>query len=107
MPFMYCDPPARITFVKPATSDTHMGSGYVKLSSGATFSIITPFAAAYKPEALFVMKLRKTDRIQLCYAPPQTWADAGPTARMAIVGDVESGAYTYTRSYPGKPQNHK
>jgi hypothetical protein len=36
----------------------------------------------------------------MCYAPSQRWADAGPTARMAIVGDVESKAYIYVLAYP-------
>lgn len=98
MPFMYCDPPASIIHIRPATNQSHAGSGIVKLSSGTTFEITTPYPES--PDSDFLIKLRKSDHIQICYAPPQKWADAGPDARMAIVGDVESGAYMYVLSYP-------
>jgi predicted secreted protein len=98
VPFMYCDPPATIAQIRPAVDQTHAGSGRVTLSGGATFEITTPHPANDQSE--FVVKLRQSDHIQMCYAPSQRWADAGPTARMAIVGDVESKAYIYVLAYP-------
>jgi hypothetical protein len=98
MPFMYCDPPASIAHIRPAVDQTHVGSGNVTLSSGATFAITASHPANDQTE--FLVKLKKSDRIQICYAPPQRWADAGPTARMAIVGDLESKAYIYVLAYP-------
>jgi hypothetical protein len=98
MPFMYCDPPATIAHIRPAADQTHAGSGTVTLASGASFEVTTPHPANDQTE--FLTKLKKTDRIQVCYAPPQRWADAGPTARMAIVGDLESKAYIYVLAYP-------
>jgi len=98
VPFMYCDPPTTIAHIQPATDETHVGHGTVKLTSGAQFQIGVPYSATGPDE--FLITLRKTDHIQLCYAPTQKWADAGATARMAIVGDVESGKYTYTIAYP-------
>ncbi|MGC2634643.1 MAG: hypothetical protein WA215_10575 [Candidatus Cybelea sp.] len=98
MPFMYCDPPATVTQIRPAVDQTHAGSGRVTLAGGATFEITTSHPANDQTE--FLVKLRKSDHIQMCYAPSQRWADAGPTARMAIVGDVESKAYIYVLAYP-------
>lgn len=98
MPFMYCDPPAAISHIRPATDQSHAGSGNVTLASGATFEVTTPYPMS--PDTDFIVKLRKSDHIQVCYAPAQRWADAGPTARMAIVGDLESGAYMYVLAYP-------
>jgi hypothetical protein len=95
---MYCDPPAIVAQIRPAVDQTHAGGGRVTLAGGATFEITTPHPANDQTE--FVLKLRKTDHIQVCYAPSQRWADAGPTARMAIVGDVESKAYIYVLAYP-------
>jgi len=99
MPFMYCDPPAAIVQIRPAVDQSHVGAGMIKLKSGATFQISTPDSN----DGDFLKHLKKTDHIQLCYAPSQRWADAGPTARMAIAGDVESKAYTYTLAYPRTP----
>ena len=98
MPFMYCDPPATVAHIRPAADQTHAGSGTVILAGGASFEITTPHPANDQTE--FLTKLKKTDRIQVCYAPSQRWADAGPTARMAIVGDLESKAYIYVLAYP-------
>ena len=70
------------------------------LVGGARFEITAPYGSPPNPDSDFVVKLRKSDHIQLCYAPAQKWADAGPGARMAIVGDVESGAYMYALAYP-------
>lgn len=95
---MYCDPPAAIAHIRRAVDQTHVGSGSVTLVGGASFEITTPHPANDQTE--FLVKLKKTDRIQICYAPPQRWADAGPTARMAIVGDLESKAYIYVLAYP-------
>lgn len=102
MPFMYCDAPSTIAQIRPAADETHAGAGRVTLASGATFEITVAHPANPSPESDFVVKLRKTDKIQLCYAPPQKWADAGPTARMAIVGDLNNGAYFYGLAYPAK-----
>ena len=98
MPFMYCDPPATIAHIHQAADQTHAGSGTVTLAGGASFEITTAHPANDQTE--FLVKLKKTDRIQLCYAPSQRWADAGPTARMAIAGDLESKAYIYVLAYP-------
>jgi hypothetical protein len=95
---MYCDPPATIAQIRPAVDQTHAGSGRVTLTGGATFEITTSHPTNDQTE--FLVKLRKSDHIQICYAPSQRWADAGPTARMAIVGDVESKAYIYVLAYP-------
>ncbi len=95
---MYCDPPATIAHIRPAADQTHAGSGTIVLTGGASFEITTPHPANDQTE--FLTKLKKTDHIQVCYAPPQRWADAGPTARMAIAGDVESNAYIYVLAYP-------
>lgn len=97
---MYCDAPATIAHIRAAADQTHAGSGNVTLASGASFEITTPHPANDQTE--FLTKLKKSDRIQLCYAPPQRWADAGPTARMAIAGDLESKAYIYVLAYPAK-----
>jgi hypothetical protein len=98
MPFMYCDPPTTIARIRPAVDQTHAGSGRVTLTGGATFEITTAQPANDQTE--FLVKLRKSDHIQICYAPSQRWADAGPAARMAIVGDVASKAYIYVLAYP-------
>jgi hypothetical protein len=95
---MYCDAPATIAHIRPAADQTHAGSGIVTLAGGASFEITTPHPANDQTE--FLTKLKKTDHIQVCYAPSQRWADAGPTARMAIAGDVESKAYIYVLAYP-------
>ncbi len=102
MPFMYCDPPAPIAHVRPATGPAHAQSGLITLASGATFEISTPHGGASPQGDPFLVKMRKHDRIQICYAPPQTWADEGPDARMAIIGDVESRAYMYGVATPGQ-----
>ena len=97
MPFMYCDPPTTIAHIRPATGQSHAQSGRVTLGSGATFEIGKPNGG---PDDAFLQKLRKTDHIQICYAPPQVWADEGPGARMAIIGDVETHAYLYGVATP-------
>jgi hypothetical protein len=101
MPFMYCDPPATVAHIRPAVDQSKVGSGAVTLSSGASFQITTIHPRNDQTE--FLEKLRKSDRIQVCYAPSQIWADAPPTARMAIVGDLESRAYIYVLAFP-KPK---
>lgn len=98
MPFMYCDPPTTITHIRPAVDDTHAGSGSVTLKSGASFQITTPKGQ----DGDFVVKLSPSDKIQMCYAPHQKWADAGANARMAIVGNLNNALYIYTLSYPSK-----
>jgi hypothetical protein len=100
MPFMYCDAPTTVASIRPATSQGHAGHGMVTLKDGASFEITTPDAGG--PDSDFVVKLRKTDHIQMCYAPAQQWADAGPGARMAIVGDMDNRAYMYALAYPAK-----
>jgi hypothetical protein len=98
MPFMYCDVPARVTHIRPATGEGHANHGLVTLASGASFEINQ--SSIPTPEGDFVIKLRVGDRLQMCYAPKQRWADAGDDARMAIIGDVENGAYMYDLAYP-------
>ncbi len=100
MPFMYCDPPSAVVRIVPPTGPSHAGVGRATLASGATFEIW--MAQGNSPSDGFVVKLRKTDHIEMCYAPPQTWADEGPGARMAIIGDVEDGEYMYGVAYPAK-----
>jgi hypothetical protein len=100
MPFMYCDPPTTIADIRPAVDKSHAGSGTVTLASGASFEITVPKPSNNQTE--FLNKLKQTDQIQICYAPPQKWADAGPTARMAIVGDLTTNAYIYVLAYPAK-----
>jgi hypothetical protein len=97
MPFMYCDPPARVAHIRPATDQSHAGSGMVTLANGAWFEISVP---GQSPQGDFVVKLRKGDRIQMCYGPAQTWADEPANARMAIVGDLENQAYFYGTAMP-------
>ena len=98
MPFMYCDPPAAISHIRPATGDYHAASGLVTLASGTAFEIgpVEP----RNNETDFVALLRSGDRVQMCYAPTQVWADAPPTARMAIAGNLRNGKYIYVLSYP-------
>jgi hypothetical protein len=97
---MYCDPPTTITHIRPAVNESHAGAGLVTLKNGASFQITTTTAGG--PDSDFVVKLRPTDRIQMCYAPPQKWADASANARMAIVGDLDNSMYMYTLVYPGR-----
>lgn len=98
---MYCDPLATIAHVRAAVDQSHAGSGSLTLSSGASFQITTVHPENDQTE--FIQKLKKSDHIQICYAPPQRWADAPPTARMAIAGDLESKAYIYVLAFP-KPK---
>ena len=86
--------------IQPAAGEGHADHGMVTLASGASFEINK---YSYEtPEGDFVVKLRKGDRVQMCYAPSQTWADAGPNARMAIIGDLENRAYMYGLAYPAQ-----
>lgn len=95
MPFMYCDPPSPIAHIRPATGPAHYQSGRITLKSGATVEISQ---AKGDP---FLTKLRPTHHLQICYAPPQQWADEPADARMAIVGDVETGEFLYGVAVPG------
>lgn len=78
MPFMYCDPPTTIAHIRAAADETHAGSGSVTLKNGASFEITTPTSKGPDGE------------------------DAGPTARMAIVGDVNNSLYMYILADPGE-----
>lgn len=102
MPFMYCDPQSVIVHIRPATGPSHAQSGRITLASGAEFEISTPYGGPSPEGDPFLIKLRKTDHVQICYGPQQTWADEGPNARMSIIGDVESGAYFYGVASPGR-----
>ncbi len=101
MPFMYCSPPAAIVRVIPATGDSHAGLGEVVLSSGASFRITTPYGEP-SPDRDFVVKMRRGDHVQMCYGPAQHWADADPSARMAIIGDLDDSQYFYGLANPGR-----
>jgi hypothetical protein len=94
MPFMYCDPPSPIAHVRPATGPAHYQHGLITLKSGATVEI-----SVAKGDT-FLTKLQPAHHLQICYAPPQKWADEPPEARMAIVGDVETGEYFYGVAVP-------
>jgi hypothetical protein len=95
---MYCDQPAVVQVIHPARDESHAGHGVVELASGAKFEIGT--ASSMMPGADFVLKLGVGDRVQLCCGPSQKWADEGPSARMAIVGDIETRDYFYGLAYP-------
>ncbi len=96
LPFMYCDAPSSVVSIRKAVDATHAGAGHVTLASGASFEVSKPDGDA------FVVRLRKGDRVAMCYAPSQRFADAGPAARMAIAGDVRTSDYLYTLAYPAK-----
>jgi len=95
MPFMYCNAPSAVATIRKPVVATHAGAGHVTLADGASFEITTD-------DKSFIVQLRKSDRVQLCYAPAQRFADAGPGARMAIAGNVRTGAYAYELAYPAK-----
>ena len=94
MPFMYCDPPSAIAHIRPATGRAHYRHGRITLESGASVEISV---ANGDP---FLTALRPAHHLQICYAPPQKWADEPPAARMAIVGDVETREYFYGVAVP-------
>ena len=96
LPFMYCDAPSAVVSIRKAVDESHAGAGQVKLASGASFEVTKP------DDDSFVVRLRKSDSVAICYAPPQRFADAGPTARMAIAGNVRTSDYLYTLAYPAK-----
>jgi hypothetical protein len=98
--FMYCDAPTPITSLRPATGPSQAEQGYVRLRGGAAFEITTPYVPEPDPSSDFARQLRKTDHIQLCFGPPQHFMGAGSRARLAIVGDVETGASMYAIAYP-------
>lgn len=100
MPFMYCDSPAAIAHVRPATGPAHYQHGQITLASGATIEISTATTQSGGTDP-FLAKLRPAHHLQICYAPPQRWADEPPAARMALVGDVETGEYMYGVAIPG------
>ena len=75
----------------------------MRLADGASFEITKAEAGAGPSDGdRFVATLRKTDAVQVCYAPPQRFADAGPAARMAIAGIVRTGDYVIALAYPAK-----
>ena len=84
---MYCDAPAAVAAIRKPVDTTHAGAGSVKLANGTSLEITKP---------------DDNDRVQICYAPPQHFADAGPAARMAIAGIVRTGDYIFTLAYPMK-----
>jgi len=98
MPFMYCDPPAHVVHIRPATGQSHADHGLVTLANGASFEITQ--SSYPTPDDDFVVKLRKGDRIEMCYGPSQTWADEPSRVRMAIIGDLENAAYFYGPATP-------
>jgi hypothetical protein len=93
---MYCDAPAAVAAIRKPVDTTHAGAGSVKLANGTSLEITKP------DDNEFALRLRRTDRVQICYAPPQHFADAGPAARMAIAGIVRTGDYIFTLAYPMK-----
>lgn len=99
---MYCDQPSAIVQIRRATGPAHYQHGIVTLASGATFEISTPYDGPSPIGDAFLIKLRRTDHIQICYGPAQTWADEPPSARMAIIGDVESSEYFYGVGFPSR-----
>jgi hypothetical protein len=96
VPFMYCDAPSAVVSIRKAVDATHAGAGHVTLADGASFEVTKPDGDT------FVVRLRRSDRVMMCYAPPQTFAGAGPGARMAIAGIVRTGDYLYALAYPAK-----
>ena len=74
MPFMYCDPPSPIAHIRPATGPAHYQHGLITLKSGATVEI------SVAKDDTFLTKLRPAHHLQICYAPPQQWADEPPEA---------------------------
>ena len=91
--FMSCDAPSAVVSIRKPADATHAGAGHVALADGASFEVTTS-------DASFVQRLRTTDRVELCYAPVQRFADAGPTARMAIAGNVRTSDYVFELAYP-------
>ena len=105
-PFMFCAAPSRVASMRKPVDATHAGAGSVTLASGASFEI-EKGAPGQPPseDDTFFARLRASDRVQMCYAPPQRFADAGPSARMAIAGVVRTGDAIYVLAYPA-PSPH-
>lgn len=106
MPFMYCEPPAAIVEALPnsfsgpsAESRAHpMNQITVRLKSGVSFDVLNDVDGNGQ-EWLFSQHLRKSDHIEVCFAPPmppiQGHPELATNDRYAIVGDVESGEFAY------------
>jgi hypothetical protein len=90
---MYCDPPATVAIVQPADKNPGLGS-IVVLTSGAWFEVKSLYVG--DPNALFVLKLRQTDHIQICFGPETTWVDPNLSGfRPSIINDSDSASYIY------------
>ena len=107
MPFMYCLPPAAIVEALPngfsgpsAESRANpMKTISVRLKNGVSFDVLND-ERGNGQEWLFSQHLRKSDHIQVCFAPPIPPFPGHPEMpkyddRYAIVGDVESGEFAY------------
>jgi hypothetical protein len=105
MPFMYCLPPAAIVEALPngfsgpsAESRANpMQMISVRLKNGVSFDVLNDVRGNGQ-EWLFSQHLRKSDHIEVCFAPPVRFPghpELATNDRYAIVGDVESGEFAY------------
>lgn len=105
MPFMYCLPPAAIVEALPngfsgpsAESRANpMKTISVRLKNGVSFDVDND-ERGNGQEWLFSQHLRKSDHIEVCFAPPIRALPGHlemANDRFAIVGDLESGEFAY------------
>jgi hypothetical protein len=103
VPFMYCQPPAAIVQASPdsISGPSALGRAHplatilVRLKGGVSFDVEND-ERGNGQEWLFSQHLRKTDHIEVCFAPSEPPIAGHPeTSRFAIVGDVETGYFAF------------
>ncbi len=92
----FCTPPAIVSSIRYPTGPSHVQSGSVVLHNGVSFEI----AGDGGPQSDFVQKLRKTDRIEVCFGPTRKWADEGLNVRPALVVNDETKDFIFTFGEP-------
>jgi hypothetical protein len=88
---------AAITAIHAPTGPAHYQAGRITLADGTNFEVWGDAQGK-----AFLKNVQTGDRIEMCFAGPQVWADEPPDARQAWALDVRRNVTYTTVGIPGR-----
>jgi hypothetical protein len=88
---------APVAAIHAPSGPAHYQAGRVQLSDGTEFEVWGDANGK-----AFLKNLRTGDRIEMCFAGPQKWADEPPDARQGWALDVRANVAYTTVGIPGR-----
>lgn len=88
---------AAVAAIRQPAGPAHYEAGQVKLADGTTFEVWGDGNGK-----AFLHNVKTGDRVEVCFAGPQRWADEPPDARQAWALAVRRNVTLSTVGIPGK-----